>query len=124
MHEMGILYRILDEVRAAAAANGVAHVRAIRLQVGGLSGLVPDFLERYYAPIAAEDPLFLGSILDIDTIPGKGLCRACGASYPASAEAWKCAVCGGDDVRLEGGREIVIRDILAETAAEKEANNG
>ena len=119
MHELGVLHRILAAVGEAAAANGVSRIRAVRLRVGALSGLVPDFLRRYYGAASADDPLFRGSALEIETVPGRGLCRACGTGYPATADAWKCPACGGADVGLEGGRELVVENILAETGRKR-----
>lgn len=115
MHEISLLYKILECVRAAAEENHVRRVKFIELELGELSGILPAFLEQYFKPVAETDPLFTGAELNIKSIPGAGLCAECGSSYPIEDLGLPCPTCGSRNVRIMSGREIAVRNILVET---------
>ncbi len=114
MHEIAVLSKIISRVRAAAEAARVTRVRAIELELGELTGLMPVFFRHYYAPVTANDPLFRGSELIITTVPGLLRCVSCGASFAPAGAAWCCPHCGGQ-AQIERGRELIIKNITVET---------
>ena len=44
MHELGIVFHIMDGVERVAAENQLAKVSAVVLELGEVSGVVPDYL--------------------------------------------------------------------------------
>lgn len=114
MHELGVLRKILECVRTAAEANRVRRVRAVELEIGEASGVLPEFIERCYRPAVENDPLFEGSELIVTSIPTEARCAECGSSRRISGLDLTCPECGAA-MRVVRGRELAVRNILVET---------
>ena len=72
MHELGVLYRALEQVNKIAQSNHIKKLKQITLEIGDASGYVPAFLYKLY-PIAKERfPIIAQAELIIKTIPGRG----------------------------------------------------
>lgn len=125
MHEMGLLHKIVMSVRTAATENNVSHIEAIELDIGELSGILPVFLRFYFEPFTRNDPLFHGTELVINSIPGTGFCTKCQKTHPITNFGLPCPHCGSMDVRIASGREVIIRNILVKTGegAEEEEDH-
>ena len=44
MHELGIVFYIIRDVKKAAQENGVEHVNAVVMNIGEVSTVVPEYL--------------------------------------------------------------------------------
>lgn len=44
MHELGIVFHIIDQVKKVAIKNNVKHVNKVVLEVGEVSTLIPSYL--------------------------------------------------------------------------------
>ena len=44
VHELGIVFYIIDDAKKAAQDNGLTSVRRVTLQLGEVSGVVPELL--------------------------------------------------------------------------------
>ena len=44
MHELGIVFNIIESVEQVAAENGIARVSTVTLELGEVSGIVPEYL--------------------------------------------------------------------------------
>ncbi len=72
MHELGILYKALEQVNMIAIKQHIKKLKHITLEIGDASGYVPAFLYKLY-PIAKEKfPIIENAELIIRTIPGRG----------------------------------------------------
>ena len=114
VHELAITQSVVDMVVERAAGRQIARVR---LQVGALSGVVPDAMMFCYELVAAGTPLE-GSTLEIEPVPGAAHCRTCGQDFQLSNLILLCP-CGSADVGILAGRELCVRsiDLAAETCA-------
>ena len=73
MHELGVLHQIAKTVSRIAKENHIKNIRHIALEVGELSGFVPQYLRKLY-PVAAEAfPVLRRADLRISVIQGNGL---------------------------------------------------
>ncbi len=68
MHELAITQSVVDMVRDRTADRRVS---TVRLQVGRLSGVVPDAMQFCYELVTAGTPL-AGSTLEIEQTAGPG----------------------------------------------------
>ncbi|HON59684.1 MAG TPA: hydrogenase maturation nickel metallochaperone HypA [Smithella sp.] len=117
MHELPITEEILKIVLRHARSNGVAKVLSITLQIGKLSDLEDEWLQRYFDYLskgtAAE-----GARLKIERMPLKFHCNACGHSYEtqtADLGNLICPNCGeADNAALVSGREYFIKEMEAQ----------
>ena len=80
MHELSITRNIVAIV--SDAANG-RRVRRVTLEVGKLSGVVPDALA-FCFDVATQGTALEGAALDINEIEGRARCLDCGAEFPTA----------------------------------------
>jgi len=115
MHEIGILYKMLEQVEAVAKANNVKRIKAIVVDLGELSGVLPVFFEQYYPAATESKELFKGAELIINKIPGQGLCLDCNTMYNIMRFEGACPKCKSRNKKVLGGKDFVIKSILIET---------
>lgn len=118
MHEIGVLYKMLEQVETVAKANHVKQIKAIEVELGELSGMLPVFFEQYYPVVAGNREAFRNSELIIKEIPGGGLCLDCSTLFNVMKCEGKCPKCGSRNKKILGGRDFVVKNILAETEEE------
>lgn len=118
MHEIGALYKMVLQAEKTAKANHVMRIKAMTVEVGELSGILPVFLEKYYSIVIENHPILQGSELNIKMIPGEGLCDECHALYNVAANEGACPKCGSRNKTILGGRDFVLKSILVEENTE------
>ena len=109
MHELAITQSVVDMVRDRTADRRVS---TVRLQVGRLSGVVPDAMQFCYELVTAGTPL-AGSTLEIDQTPGRAHCRTCGNDVELTDLILLCP-CGSADVELTAGKELQVISVQLE----------
>ncbi len=112
MHELGIVAEIVRVVEGIAKEQNVTQVETLVLQIGELSSVVPYFVEQCY-PAAAYGTMLENTRLVIEVLPGNGRCRACGRVYNILQNHKKCPDCGDQIPEVLGGREFMIKEIVA-----------
>lgn len=71
MHELGIMYHIVEQVLKVVETNQLTEVEAIVLQVGELSSVVPRYLHACF-PAAVDGTVLEHTKLEIETLAGNG----------------------------------------------------
>ena len=110
MHEIGVASGILDLVRQHVPASQGPRVRAIRIQIGEMSGVVADSLVFAFDAIAAGTP-YAHAFLDIEPTPARGGCTSCGATFDLALPRFVCPVCGGRAIAMLSGRELQVLSV-------------
>jgi hydrogenase nickel incorporation protein HypA/HybF len=111
MHELAIAEAIL--VIATAHAAGAPRITTIEVRVGHLRQVVPEAL-RFNFELVAQGTPAAGAELAIEEVPATGRCCACGASARLAAWPLRCSECGGLDVELTGGEELLVSALEVE----------
>lgn len=106
MHELSITQEVVDQI---VAKLGDVPVRRVRLEVGRLSGIVPDAMAFCFELVTAGTGLE-GAALEFDEPPGAARCRSCGAGFE-TAEVLPLCDCGSADVEVTGGAGLRIREV-------------
>ena len=106
MHELSIAESVVDTV---LERTGDQRVTTVRLQVGRLSGVVPDALMFCFELATAGTPLE-GAELRIDAPTGGAHCRGCGRDFDVDDLVLLCP-CGSADVEVVAGRELQILSV-------------
>ena len=106
MHELAITEAVVEGVSEQV---GDARVTRVVLEIGRLSGVVPDAI-RFCFDVCAQGTRLDGATLDIVVVPGRGRCRACRAET-ALEDALPLCSCGSADVELLAGRELRVREV-------------
>jgi len=114
MHETALVAGILRIVSEEAARHGAERVTRVRLQVGLLAALEPVTLTSCFA-LWAEGTVAEGAGLEVETVPMRGTCLACGRDFALVTRRFVCPSCGGNDLDLTGGNEMIIAAIEAQT---------
>ena len=118
MHELGIAQNILQIVRQSVPKNHAADVRAVRLRVGQLSGIVPDSLDFCFSVIV-NDTEMRQAKLSIEHVPLVSECRNCKHRFQMDDLAFSCPSCQSVSLELISGRELEVVEIeLAEESDE------
>lgn len=116
MHELSIALNILSIVEEEAERLGATRIVAVHLQVGCLSGVVPDALRSAFE-IVREGTCIAGSKLIIQEMPISINCPTCEAEQPIeSIQNFRCQVCGTPGADVVGGRQLEICGLEIETS--------
>jgi len=113
MHELPITEGILKIVLKHAQMNSVRQVLAIHLQVGKLSDLEDEWIQRYFDYLS-KGTVAEGAKLKIERMPIMVQCSACSTSYEAEAANFGdliCPACGDKNVTFLSGKEYYIKDM-------------
>lgn len=113
MHELGIVFHIIKSVEQVAQDNDLEKISAVVLEIGEVSGVVPDYLTDCWKWAAAKTELVSGSELKIETLPAVTHCDGCGAKYPTVAHGKTCPYCQSKNTWLLTGNEVNIKEIEA-----------
>lgn len=111
MHELGIVFNIIDSVEGVAAANGLSRVSSVTLELGEVSGIVPAYLTDCWNWACKKKPLMEGCELVLETVPALTYCEDCGQTYGTVEHGKICPHCGSGNTYLVQGQETVIKEI-------------
>ena len=106
MHELAITQSVVDTI---AERTGGSRVSVVRLDIGRLSGVVPDAVAFCFELVADGTPL-RGARLEISEPPGRARCRSCAAEFALDTLVLLCP-CGSADVLVLTGQELRIRSV-------------
>jgi hydrogenase nickel incorporation protein HypA/HybF len=106
MHEVAVMQSVVDMVVERTTGRRVANVS---LQIGKLSGVVPDAMRFCFDVVTAGTPLE-GADLEIQETLGRATCRTCGTDFDVDDLILLCD-CGSADVRVIGGRELLVTSV-------------
>jgi hydrogenase nickel incorporation protein HypA/HybF len=112
MHELGIIAEVVRVVEDIVRKQQLTKVETLVLQIGELSSVIPNYVEQCY-PAAAYGTMLENTSLKIEVLPANGRCRTCGKVYNLLEHQRVCPACGGTDWELLGGREFMIKEIIA-----------
>ena len=106
MHELSIAESVVETV---LDRTGNRPVSTVWLQVGQLSGVVPDALF-FCFDLATEGTALQGAVLQIDTPPGRAHCRDCQSDFVLPDLILLCD-CGSAAVDVVAGRELYVLSV-------------
>jgi hydrogenase nickel incorporation protein HypA/HybF len=114
MHELSVCQGMLSQVAAIAAEHGARAVTGMTVQIGPLSGVVPELLEQAFS-VASAGTVAEGASLQLDSLPIRVHCESCGAETEATANRLLCGSCGDWHTRLLSGDELLLASVELET---------
>ncbi len=113
MHELGVVFHIIDEVEEVAAANDVTQVDSVTLQLGEVSTVIPSYLTDCWDWAKKKHPIMEDANLLIETIEAITFCEDCKQTYPTVKYGRTCPNCGSGNTYLYQGSEFMIKEIEA-----------
>jgi hydrogenase nickel incorporation protein HypA/HybF len=107
---MSIAQSLVEIIQEEMARHNAGTLRAVRLQVGEMSAIVPDSLSFCFEVITAGTNME-GARLIMEIIPVEGKCRACGETFTVKDFTFICPACGGTGVDAASGQELSIVEL-------------
>jgi hydrogenase nickel incorporation protein HypA/HybF len=98
---------ILDAVERRAAGRQVTRVR---VRVGALHRVVEPAFGQAFS-LVSEGTVAAGAAVDLVVVPAAVSCADCGHRAEAADVLAVCAACGGTDLEVAGGDELVLESI-------------
>jgi hydrogenase nickel incorporation protein HypA/HybF len=107
MHELSIAMSIVEMAEEEGERRG-AHINAVHLKLGALSGVVKEALLSSYE-MACEGTPLQGSRLIFDEVPVVVFCPTCQAQRTLGSVQWFCcSECGTPTCEIVQGKELEV----------------
>ena len=110
MHELSVAQNIVEIIQQHVPESELKRVAAVRLKIGAIAGIVPESLEFSFQAITAESML-RHAHLEIESLPFRIHCNACGTATENSVGFALCDTCGSADTKILSGSELHIVEI-------------
>jgi len=107
MHELGMCSSIIEAVERRAGDRAVARVR---IRVGRLHHVHPEAFDQSFS-VAAMGTVAEDAAAELVLLPVRARCGSCGATWDGEEMPLACPECGGVEVELLGGDELVLETI-------------
>jgi len=111
MHELGIVFYIIKDVKQAASEHGVDHVSGVVMNIGEVSTIVPHYLQDCWRWAADKEDMLRGCELKVNKIAAVTYCEDCGQEYETVRYGKTCPHCHGGHTYLLRGNEVEIKEI-------------
>lgn len=110
MHELGIMQNIVNSVEEYADENHITEIAKVIVEVGQISGVVPESLEFCFG-VCTKDTVLEGALLEIERVPAIGRCKQCGEEFNLFENDFTCPSCSGSEWDVVSGKELVIKGL-------------
>ena len=114
MHELGVVFYIIKDVKQVAEENHVEHVSTVVMDIGEVSTVVPHLLTDCWRWAADKEEMLKGCKMKVNTIPAVTWCDDCKKTYPTVQYGKTCPHCGSGNTWLQQGNEMNIKQIEVE----------
>ena len=111
MHELGIVFYIIRDVKKVAEEHHVEHVSSVVMNIGEVSTIVPEYLTDCWRWAADKEDLLRGCELKANIIPAVTHCDGCGTEYETVKYGKTCPHCKSENTWLLRGNEVEIKEI-------------
>ena len=111
MHELGIVFYIIRDVKKTALEHRVRKVSGVVMNIGEVSTIIPDYLTDCWRWAADKEDLLKGAELKINVVPAVSFCEDCHTEYGTVAYGKICPGCGSGHTILLRRNEVEIKEI-------------
>lgn len=112
MHELGVVIEVVKTVEKIAVEQQLSKIDTIVLQIGELSSMIPKYIKSCY-PAAVDGTMMESTKLEIEVLPGNGLCRECNKVFNIIKNKGLCPKCISNNWDMLSGKEFMIKEIVA-----------
>ncbi len=107
MHELSIVANLFEILNQKAKEKKAKRILSVTLQVGRLSGVVPELLRSSF-DIYKQDTLAHNADLEIREVPFKVRCLACGTEMIKEDFIMVCDRCRSTELETLQGTELFL----------------
>jgi len=113
MHELSIIASLFEILEEKAKEQKAKKIVSVKLKVGALSGVVPEFLKTSF-DIYKKETIASGAELEIEEVPLKVQCQKCGAEITKDDFIFICEKCASRELKTLSGTELLLEKIELE----------
>ena len=113
MHELSTIYYVIDTVEKLMAEHDLKEVGSITLEVGEVSGIIPEYLQEFWDYARKKTEFFQETELKIEKLSAVTYCQDCAQTYPTMQYGKTCPYCKSGNTFLVTGNEYNIKEIEA-----------
>ncbi len=110
MHELSIAQGVVEICEQNAAGR---RVTLVCLEIGALSGVVPEALE-FCFDSCTQGSLLEGAALQIERVSATGYCDNCCQLFPIEVYFDPCPACGAFRLEVRSGEEMRVKYLEVE----------
>ena len=114
MHELGIVFHIIEKVEKIAEENHVKAVTKVNLEIGEVSLVVPDYFLDVWKWAIKKSKYMQNCQCNIIRIEAISFCEECRETFQTTKFAKICPKCLSNKTYLVTGDEVNINDIEVE----------
>lgn len=111
MHELGIVFSVMDKVEKVAKENNIKEVSKVTLEIGEVSTIVPSYFLDLWKWAIKKSEIMKNCEANIIIIEGISYCTECKNTFKTTEFAKVCPYCKSDKTYLVTGSEVNIKDI-------------
>jgi len=115
MHELSIVASLFEILEEKAREQKAKKIVTVKLIVGALSGVVPEFLKTAF-DIYKKETIASGAELEIEEVPLKVQCQNCGAEIMKDDFIFICEKCASRELKTLSGTELLLEKIEMEVS--------
>ena len=108
MHELGIVFYVVEQVEQVATKNNASKVLGATLELGEVSSVIPDYFMELWEWTKKKHPLLTDCKLEIINLKAISYCEDCEKTYDTVKHAKICPHCGSAKTYLITGNQIKI----------------
>jgi hydrogenase nickel incorporation protein HypA/HybF len=113
MHELSIVANLFEILEEKAEETKAKKIVMVKLKVGTLSGVVPEFLETAF-DIYKKDTLASEAKLEIEEVPLRVQCQKCHEEMIKNDYVFICEKCGSRELKTISGTELFLEKLEME----------
>lgn len=113
MHELSVVFHVIDQLEEVAAENDVKEIKSVTLQLGEVSTVLPYYLTDCWNWAKKKHEIMTEAELKIEKIPAVTFCEDCKQTYETVKYGKTCPHCGSGNTFLVQGNEFMIKEIEA-----------
>ena len=114
MHELSIVASLFEIMEEKAREKGGKKITFVKLRVGKLSGVVPEFLSTAF-DVFKKNTIAREAGLEIEEVPFKVHCKSCGKTMIRDDFIFMCVHCESQDLETLTGTELFLEKMELET---------
>lgn len=111
MHELGIVFYVIDAVEKVAEENKVNKVKSVTIEVGEVSTVVPSYFKECYNWAIKKTKYMQECTLNLVIIEGISYCKNCKETFSTVKYGKKCPHCNSEDTYLLTGNDVQIKNL-------------
>lgn len=111
MHELGVVFSVIDTVNEVAIENEAEKVHKVTLEIGEVSTVIPEYLIDVWNWSIKKHELLDECELNVETLEAITFCENCEGTYRTLDFGKTCPHCGSEKTYLLRGNEFNIKEI-------------